>query len=62
MLTKDTHIIAIKNYIDMTTIFFNRRQKVSNVPDRRCRSVPEVVVVRRRAVGVLGIWKGGGFE
>jgi hypothetical protein len=31
MLTKDTHIIAIKNYIDMTTIFFNRRQKVSKV-------------------------------
>ncbi len=28
---KDTHIIAIKNYIDMTTIFFNRRQKVSKV-------------------------------
>jgi hypothetical protein len=29
MLTEDTHIIAKKNYIDMTTIFFNRRQKVS---------------------------------
>jgi hypothetical protein len=31
MLIKDTHIIAIKNYIDMNTIFFNRRQKVSKV-------------------------------
>ncbi len=31
MLTKDTHIIAIKNYVDMTTIFFSRRQKVSKV-------------------------------
>jgi hypothetical protein len=28
------------------------------VPDRRRRIVPEVVVVRRWAVGVLGIWKG----
>jgi hypothetical protein len=31
MLTKDTHIIAIKNYIDMTTSFFDRKQKVSKV-------------------------------
>jgi hypothetical protein len=29
MPTKDTHIMAIKNYIDMATIVFNRRQKVS---------------------------------
>jgi hypothetical protein len=31
MLTKDTHIIAIKNYIDMTAIFFNKRRIVSKV-------------------------------
>ncbi len=31
MFTDDTQIIAIKNYIDMATIFFNRRQKVSKV-------------------------------
>jgi hypothetical protein len=31
MLTKDTHIIAIKNYIDMSTIFFNKRQKAGKV-------------------------------
>jgi hypothetical protein len=31
MLTKDTPIIAIKNYKYMATIFFNRRQKVSKV-------------------------------
>ncbi len=30
MLTKDTHIIAIKNHIDKTTIFFNGRQDVSD--------------------------------
>jgi hypothetical protein len=28
------------------------------VPDRRCRVVPEVVLVRRGVFGVLGIWKG----
>ncbi len=31
------------------------------VPDRRRRVVPEVVLVRRWAVGVLGIWKGEGL-
>jgi hypothetical protein len=28
------------------------------VPDRRIRNISEVVLVRRWAVGVLGIWKG----
>jgi hypothetical protein len=32
-----------------------------SVSDRRCRVVPEVVVVRRRVFGVLGIWKGEGW-
>ncbi len=32
--------------------------QIGSVPDRRRRIVPEVVVVRRWAVGVLGIWKG----
>ncbi len=31
------------------------------VPDRRHRIVPEVVVVRRWAVGILGIWRGEGL-
>ncbi len=31
------------------------------VPDRRRRTVPEVVVVRHWAVGVLGIWRGEGW-
>jgi hypothetical protein len=31
------------------------------VPDRRCRIIPEVVLVRRWAVGVLGIWRGEGL-
>jgi hypothetical protein len=28
---KKTQSLAIKNYMDMTTLFFNRRQKVSKV-------------------------------
>ncbi len=28
------------------------------VPDRRVRNIPEVILVRRWAVGVLGIWRG----
>jgi hypothetical protein len=31
------------------------------VPDRRRRILPEVVLVRRWAVGVLGIWRGEGW-
>ncbi len=31
------------------------------VPDRRSRNIPEVVLVRRWAVGVLGIWRGEGL-
>jgi hypothetical protein len=29
-----------------------------SVPDSKSRNIPEVVIVRRGAVGVLGIWKG----
>jgi hypothetical protein len=29
------------------------------VPDNKSRNIPEVVLVRRWAVGVLGIWKEG---
>ncbi len=30
------------------------------VPDNKSRNIPEVVLVRRWAVGVLGVWKGVG--
>ena len=29
------------------------------VPDSKSRNIPEVVVVRRWAVGILGFWRGG---
>jgi hypothetical protein len=35
-----------------------QRCQIFIVPDRRRRIVPEVVIVRHWAVGVLGIWKG----
>ncbi len=41
-------------------IFTNRPPTVA-VPDRRSRIIPEVVLVRRWAVGVLGIWRGEGL-
>jgi hypothetical protein len=31
----------------------------SNVPVSKSRNVPEVVLIRRWAIGVRGIWKGG---
>ncbi len=31
------------------------------VPDRRRRIIPEVILVRHWATGVLGIWKGEGL-
>ncbi len=35
--------------------------RIRSVPDRRSRNIPEVVLVRRWAVRVLGIWKGEGL-
>jgi hypothetical protein len=33
----------------------------ATVPDKGSRNIPEVVLVRRWAVGVLGIWRGEGL-
>jgi hypothetical protein len=35
-----------------------KRECTVSVPDSKSRNIPEVVFVRRWAVGVLGIWKG----
>ncbi len=32
--------------------------KVGSVPNSKSRNIPEVVIVRRGAGGVLGIWEG----
>ncbi len=36
------------------------RRNTGIVSDKRIRNIPEVVFVRRGAVGFLGIWRGGG--
>jgi hypothetical protein len=40
---------------------FIRKKDIPVVPDRRRRIVPEVVLVRRWVIGVLGIWRGEGL-
>ncbi len=37
----------------------DNNNKVVFVPVSKSRNIPEVVLVRRWAVGVLGIWRGG---
>ncbi len=37
---------------------FSGKIKKGTVPDSKSRNIPEVVIVRRWAVGVLGMWKG----
>jgi hypothetical protein len=44
------------NLIDIIT--FTVVPVISSVPDSKSRNIPEVVVVRRGAGGVLGIWGG----
>jgi hypothetical protein len=39
----------------------NINRDMSIVPDRRSRIIPEVILVRRWTVGVLGIWRGEGL-
>ncbi len=34
------------------------KQNIEIVPDNKSRNIPEVVIVRRRVGGVLGIWEG----
>jgi hypothetical protein len=45
-------------WISRRTLLIMALVSGSTVPDRRSRNIPEVVVVRRWAVGVLGIWRG----
>jgi hypothetical protein len=49
MLTTDSIDPSVKDF------FF----WIDSVPDNKSRNIPEVVLVRRWEVGVLGIWRGG---
>jgi hypothetical protein len=53
-----SHTSSIRSFLPPNSSSF-----LSNifVPDRRSRIVPEVVLVRRWAIGVLGIWRGEGL-
>jgi hypothetical protein len=46
--------------IGASAMIRSQQDKLS-VPDRRRRIVPEVVLVRRWVIGVLGIWRGEGL-
>ncbi len=39
-------------------VLFLRKFLYGSVPDSKSRNIPEVVIVRRGVVGVLGIWRG----
>jgi hypothetical protein len=53
--------LAGGNITMLGDILLDSDSYIMSVPDRRSRIIPEVVLVRRWAVGVLGIWKGGGL-
>ncbi len=40
---------------------YGKNSGIGIVPDKRSGNIPEVIVVRRWAVGVLGIWRGEGL-
>ncbi len=46
-----------KKYAHILTDWSSDRLNVV-VPDSKSRNIPKVVIARRGAVGVLGIWKG----
>jgi hypothetical protein len=53
-------IADIEEFSPLTMVHYSNNWYVA-VPDRRHRIVPEVVIVRRWVIGVLGIWKGEGL-
>ncbi len=67
------HVYVVSIYCEVSlhisVVFFaarscflsDRSNTPISVPDRRRRIVPEVVLVRRWVIGVLGIWRGEGL-
>ncbi len=57
---KNLSVVEAKNSQKVGPCMINSRASfnVSSVPDSKSRNIPEVVIVRRWAVGVLGLWKG----
>jgi hypothetical protein len=50
--------LAGRSEMEETSPRPHRRPQEGSVPDSKSRNIPEVVIVWRGAVGVLGIWKG----
>ncbi len=50
--------VATKSYV---TFKPDNTKWIINVPDSKSRNIPEVVLVRRWAGRVLGIWREGGL-
>jgi hypothetical protein len=46
------------NHVLYASLHGSKADMYIPVPDSKSRNIPEVVIVRRRAVGVLGIWRG----
>jgi hypothetical protein len=46
-------------HVSRADVFFVVAKQNHTVPDSKSRNIPEFVLVRRWAVGILGIWKGG---
>ncbi len=53
--------ISLLSHHVSLVLWTTRLLPVMSVPDRRSRIIPEVVLVGRWAVGVLGIWRGEGL-
>ncbi len=58
----DEHFFYIEDHKMGSSSSGNLTKPTVIVPDRRCRVVPEVVLVRRGVFRVLGIWRGEGGE
>ncbi len=66
LVCSDFHIFFLQSYqvspipAFLRTLVFRKYKKIVTftVPDRRRRIIPEVVLVRRGVIGVLGIWRG----
>jgi hypothetical protein len=60
-LYKCYHVPVVVKYVSkIPTVMNSRDVKLEvSVPDSKSWNIPEVVLVRRWAVGVLGIWREG---
>jgi hypothetical protein len=56
LLSADYPAKSLQNFVFYLTDIIMKKRIVL---DNKSRNIPEVVLVRRWAVGILGIWRGG---